>query len=227
MKVVIVGMGEIGVEVAKSLVSDSSHDLVLIDRDGALCEQIAEDIDALVIEGDGTQPEILRKAQIESAEALVATTGSDPINTVVAILGRQFGVETVIVKLKGLGLRAACQEIGVSKIIAPAFTAAAEIRDALTGFSRLDFSIVSQRGGLHFVDLDASEVAGTALGDLDIPSSAHLVALVRSERLNLPNADTKLESGDILLMLVEGEEGREAAVDALSAKREEETEGEG
>lgn len=208
-------MGEIGLEVAKSLVSEGNHDVVLVDRDGELCTKISEELDALVIEGDGTQPEILQKAQIESADALVATTDSDPINTVVAILGRQFGVETVIVKLIGLGLRAACQEIGVSKIIAPAFTAAAEIRDALTGFSRLDFSVVSQRGGLHFVDIEASGVAGITVGDLELPSSCHVVALLRDERLRLPSPDLKIEVSDVLLMLVKGDAGREAALKAV------------
>jgi len=219
MKVVIVGIGEIGLEVAKSLASEGRHDIVLVEKDKALCDQLAQALDALVLEGDGTNPEILRKAQLESADALVATTDSDPINTVVAILGRQFGVETVIVKLNTFGLRAACQEIGVSKIIAPAFTAAAEIRDALTGLSRLDFSVVSQRGGLHLVDLDASTVAGTALHDLELPSSTHLVALIRSERLHLPEPGTVLEPNDVLLMLVEGERGREAAVKALKGQQ--------
>lgn len=128
----------------------------------------------------------------------------------------EFGVATIIVKLNGVGLRAACQEIGVAKIIAPALTAAAEIRDALTGFSRLDFSLVSERGELHFVDLDASAIAGAVLGDLQLLPSAYVVGLIRNERLELPRPDTRLEAGDVLLVLVDGEKGREAALRALS-----------
>lgn len=81
MRVVIVGLGDIGRELAENLARRRNNELILIDADEKRCERLAGEIDALVLHGDGTDPEILKKAKLEEADALVATTHSDAINT--------------------------------------------------------------------------------------------------------------------------------------------------
>ena len=132
-----------------------------------------------------------KKALIEESDALVASTNSDALNTVIAMLAKRFGVPTIIVKLKDLGLRAACQEIGVAHIIAPSISAAAEILAALHGFGRPDLSLVT-RGGLRFVELD-------------VPDGVLVLPIVRGEEVLLARGKTRVESGDLLLLLVENE----------------------
>lgn len=202
MRVVIVGIGAIGMELARNLSRRKNNEMVLVDVDEKHCDQLAADLDALVIHGDGSDPEILKKAQVEQAQALVATTGSDPINTVIAMLGRQLGVEKIIVKLKTFGLRSACREIGVNSIIAPEISAAAEIISSLYGFDRVNFSMVAS-GGLRLVELDISEDLGKKISSLKIPDGAHIVALLRSSQMLLPRQSLKMEKGDQLLVLIE------------------------
>jgi trk system potassium uptake protein TrkA len=204
VKVVIVGMGDIGKQLVEELSRGGRNELVLIDRDEKRCEQLASEQDALVLQGDGTDPEILRKAGLSEADALVATTDSDAINTVIAMLGHQLKVDKIIVKLNGVGLRAACQEFGVSKIIAPTITAASEIVATLFGFSRLDFSLVSS-GGLRLVELGAGTAAGKRLSEIDIPEGAQIVAVLRGDQANVPRAREKLEEEDVLIVLVESD----------------------
>ena len=205
MKVVIVGAGDIGRELAENLVRRGNKELVLIDVDEKRCEVLAGAIDALVLKGDGTHPEILRKAGLEEADALVATTGSDAINTVIAMLGHRFGVKKMIVKLNEVGLRAACQEIGVSRIIAPKIAAAAEILLTLYGLDRIDFSLVV-RGGLRLVELEVNEAHDDQLlSELDIPDGALIVAILRDEQAFLPRVRTKLQKNDVLLVLIEND----------------------
>lgn len=204
MRVVIVGMGDIGKQLVEELSRGGQNELVLIDRDEKRCEQLASEQDALVLQGDGTDPEILRKAGLSEADALVATTDSDAINTVIAMLGHQLKVGKIIVKLNGVGLRAACQEFGVSKIIAPAITAASEIVATLFGFSRLDLSLISS-GGLRLVELGAGTAVGKNLSEIDMPEGAQLVAVLRGDQANVPRPREKLEEEDILVVLVESD----------------------
>jgi len=98
----------------------------------------------------------------------VATTGSDAINTVIAMLGKQLGVQKVVVKLKGFGLRSACREIGVSRIISPQMSAAAEIISVLYGFDKVNFSILAG-GDLRLVDLEIGEGVKKRVSDLSMP----------------------------------------------------------
>jgi trk system potassium uptake protein TrkA len=177
---------------------------VLIDNDEARCEDLSQEFDAFVLEGDGTHPELLQKALIEESDALVASTNSDALNTVIAMLAKRFGVPTIIVKLKDLGLRAACQEMGVARIIAPSISAAAEIFGALHGFGRPDLSLVT-RGGLRFVELEVQGIDGTSLAELDVPHGVLVLTVVRGEEVLLARGKTRLQQGDLLLLLVENE----------------------
>lgn len=204
MRVIIVGGGDIGRELAKNLVSRGGHELIILDVDEKRCEQLSGELDALILRGDGTNPEMLQKARVTEADALVATTGSDAINTVIVMLGHRFGVKKIIVKLNEVGLQAACQEIGVSKIIAPKIAAAGEILAALYGLDRLDFSLVVH-GGLRLVTLDASGAHGTPIAELERPDDVVVVALIRDQQALLPLPHTKLKEGDTLLLLIEDE----------------------
>ncbi len=202
MRVVIIGVGDIGHELAENLTHRGNVELVLIDADENRCEELAGELDALVLQGDGSDPEILKKARVAEADALVATTGSDAMNTVTAMLGHRMGVQNIIVKLNGVGLRAACQEIGVNKIIAPKISAAAEILATLYGFDRLDFSLVV-RGGLRLVELSAEGVRDKRIAELELPDGALVVAILRGDEVLVPRGQMKLEEGDVLLVLVE------------------------
>ena len=204
MRVIVVGIGDIGYELARDLTHGGSHEVVLIDTNEARCEDLSQEFDAFVLEGDGTHPELLQKALIEEADALVASTNSDALNTVIAMLAKRFGVPTIIVKLKDLGLRAACQEMGVARIIAPSISAAAEILAALHGFGRPDLSLVT-RGGLRFVELEVQGIEGASLAELAIPDGVLVLTVVRGEEVLLARGKTRLQQGDLLLLLVENE----------------------
>ncbi|MGB5266127.1 MAG: NAD-binding protein [Polyangiales bacterium] len=204
MRVIIVGIGDIGYELTRELTRGRSHEVVLIDSNEARCKELSEEFDAFVLEGDGTHPELLQKALVEESDALVASTSSDALNTVIAMLAKRFGVPTVVVKLKDLGLRPACQEMGVARIIAPSISAAGEILAALHGFGRPDLSLVT-RGGLRFVELEVQGIDGISLADLDVPDGVLVLTIVRGEEVLLARGKTRVQSGDLLLLLVEDE----------------------
>ena len=202
MKIVIVGVGDIGRKVADALQKRVGTELVLIDSDEKHCEHLANEVDAMVLYGDGTDPDILKKARLSEADALVATTSSDALNTVIAMLGHRLGVPKIIVKLNDVGLRAACQEIGVSKVIAPKISAAAEILSVLSGLDRLDFSLVVQ-GGLHLMEIGVGEAHGKSMDELELPEGMLAVAILRDKQVLVPRGRTKLEENDVFLILLE------------------------
>ena len=211
MRVVIVGMGETGRELAGNLGRKKNNELVLIDQDEGRCETLSSDFDALVIHGDGSDPDILKKAQVPEADALVALTDSDPINTVNAMLGHLMEVPKIIVKLNTYGLRAACQEIGVEAIIAPKIAAAAEIVSSLFGFDRINFSSVAS-GGLRLDLVAAGKKKGKKISDLKVPDGSHLVAVLRKEdQMLIPRENLTLDENDQILLITEDKDALEKA----------------
>jgi trk system potassium uptake protein TrkA len=204
VKVVIVGAGDIGMELARILTRREANKVVMVEEDEARSGAVAAELDALVLHGDGTHPDMLSKAGISDADALVAVTGSDAINTVIAMLGHRAGISKVVVKLNDLGLRAACQEIGVTDIIAPKIASAGRIVSVLYGFHRLDFSLAA-RGGLQLIDLPADALAGKTLAECAFPPDVLVVTIMRQGETLLARGPTKLKQGDTLLILVENE----------------------
>ena len=80
MHVVIIGAGEVGTSIAESL--DDSHDVVVIDVDEARAEELTYGLDVMTLAGDGTHSAVLREADIESADMLIASTDDDRTNLV-------------------------------------------------------------------------------------------------------------------------------------------------
>ena len=214
MRIIIVGAGRIGAELARMLGRRKGNEIVVIDSDGDRCRELAEKIDALVMEGDGTHPAMLSKARLPEADALVAVTGSDAINAVIAMLGHRAGVAKIVVKLDEPGLHPACLEVGATDIITPNLASAAQIASVLYGFHRLDFTLVT-RSGLNLVELDAGRAAGKKLSAIAFPESVLVVAILRGEESLLARGTTKIEVGDTLLMLAEDDDGVKEAKSIL------------
>jgi len=202
MRVIIVGMGHVGSQLARELSQRKAVELVLIDSDPEKCRALADELDALVLEGDGTDPELLKKADVKKADALVAATHSDALNTVVAMLGKQFSVETIIVKLDEVGLRTACQEIGVSHIISPKFSAVTEIIGVLYGYNILDFSMLI-KGGVRLGELRAGEMVGKRIEEIEFPQGVLVIAVFRDEKVVVPAGQTRIQEDDRLLIIAE------------------------
>ena len=66
MTVVIIGVGDVGHQIASTLEHRRDMRLVLIDSDDEKCKRLAERMDALVISGDASDPEILQELKPDS-----------------------------------------------------------------------------------------------------------------------------------------------------------------
>lgn len=214
MRVVIVGGGGIGVELAKILSRHEQNEVVIIEIEEKRCQALSAELDALVLHGDGTHPDLLAKADVKNADGLVAVTNSDAMNTVIAMLGHRNQTPTIIAKVEQVGLQAACREMGVSHVIAPNIASAARIAATLRGFHRLDFSLIA-RGGIQLVELPAIATAGKRIEELTLPESILVVAILRGEDILLARGKRKIEDGDLLLVLVENESALEKARETL------------
>src|SRR6056297_723274 len=81
MKKIIVGAGNVGLQLAKKLV-DEKHDVVLIDRSIDKVRQAASTLDCMVIHGEANNREILKQASINEADFFISVTESDEFNMI-------------------------------------------------------------------------------------------------------------------------------------------------
>jgi len=96
MYILIVGAGKVGYFLAKQLVR-GGHTVSIVDKDKGVCEELARELEALVIHGDGCDPRILEDAGIERAEVLAAVTGEDEDNLIICQLAKErFNVQRTV-----------------------------------------------------------------------------------------------------------------------------------
>jgi len=116
MYVVIAGGGVLGGSLARRLVGDR-HDVVVIERDKAVCEQLASRTGALAINGAATNIDSLEDASIEKADVAVGALPNDADNLAFVLLARNFGVPRIMARMRSPRYEAAYHIAGVTTCI--------------------------------------------------------------------------------------------------------------
>lgn len=99
MHVIIVGCGRVGSQLALAL-SSEGHDVVIIDKNPEAFSRLGPDFNGITITGIGFDPEILKRAGVERAQALVAVTNGDNSNIMISQVAKKiFKVPRVVTRL--------------------------------------------------------------------------------------------------------------------------------
>jgi trk system potassium uptake protein TrkA len=85
LKIIIVGAGEVGYNIANRLAAENKQ-VVVIDQNLDACRHLSEDLDVQVINGSGSSPAVLLEAGIKETDILLAVTDSDEINLVACLI---------------------------------------------------------------------------------------------------------------------------------------------
>ncbi len=92
MRVVIIGAGEVGFHVAKSL-SELDYDIAVIDTDPVKCQRANEHLDVIVIEGNGSDAQVLKNANVDDADYVFCVTSSDETNLIASMQSHNLGAK--------------------------------------------------------------------------------------------------------------------------------------
>jgi len=203
MYILIVGAGKIGYFLAKRLYQ-SKHTISIVDKDRGICEEIAKDLEVLVVNGDACDPKILEEAGIERADVLAAVTGDDEDNLIICQMAKErFNLQRTVGRVNNPDNEHVFSELGIdvpvdsTKIIA-------KIIEEEVSFSDFVNLMSFKRGKLAIVRVDLPKdapVINKELKDIALPKDAVLVSILRGEEVILPHGDTVLKPGDDVIAL--------------------------
>ncbi|MFQ6615525.1 MAG: Trk system potassium transporter TrkA [Fidelibacterota bacterium] len=211
MKIVIIGAGEVGFHLAKGL-SEENYDITLIDIALEKVQRASETLDVIVVHGDGASPRVLREADVQNADIVVAVTRVDEVNLIASQLAHQLGAPKIIARLRnteytGRDSILHPEKFGIEKVIHPELAATREIIRLV--MQTAASSVVEFEGGrlqLMGIRLDnGCPVIGKDLGEIrrehsDFHFSA--VAVMRGRDTVIPHGETRFELNDICYFLV-------------------------
>jgi len=200
MRTVIVGAGEVGTSIARSLAP--AHDVVVIDIDADRAEQLKYELDVMTLSGDGTSLSVLRAADVASADLFIASTDDDRTNLVAAETAKTIADPFTIARTRSVEYlrtweltRAA---FGVDFMVCSDLLSAENVVRVVGLPSAVDVDPFA--GGLvqmaEFEIDSTSPVAGQTVAEADRFESLTFAGLFRGDELVLPRGETVVEAGD-------------------------------
>lgn len=211
MKIIIVGGGKVGFYLAKTL-RDEGHDPVIVEQDKDQCRSVANLLDVTVCCGDGTSQSTLRAAGAENADVVVAVMGKDESNLVCCQTAKKiFGVRKTVAKVNNPNNVEALRRLGVDTVVS-ATDYIIQYLEREVDLSAIRELIPLNDGEASLLEITLPEnykLAGDTLMNISLPQSCNVVCINRGGKTIIPRGQTKLHSGDVLLVVTLGTGERE------------------
>ena len=203
MYIIIVGAGKVGYFLTKRLIA-SRNTVSIVEKDRAVCEEIAKELEGLVINGDGCDPRILQEAGIEHADVLAAVTGEDEDNLIICQLAKErFNIQRTVGRVNNPDNEHTFSELGIDVPVDSTKLIAKVIEEEVS-FSDFVNLMSFKRGKLTIVRVDLpadSPVINKEVRDVKLPADSVLVSILRGEEVIVPKGNTVLKSGDDIIAI--------------------------
>jgi len=202
MKVLIVGGGKTLYFLCRNFTA-KGYEVVIINRDRAECVQLARQLSATVVCGDGSDARILKEAGAMGADAILAITPNDQDNLVICQLASlQFGVPRAVALANDPENAEVFEKLGVSAYSTTRIVGSLiEQRASLEQITNL-LPVGEGRVNVTEIVLDGdSPVAGKLLKDIDLPENALVAVVIRDNRPIVPRGASRLMAGDRVVLI--------------------------
>ncbi|NOR49214.1 MAG: Trk system potassium transporter TrkA [Methanosarcinaceae archaeon] len=207
MKAVIIGAGEVGYHIAKSLYL--TNDVVIIDEDEDACQR-ADELDVQVIQGNGANVSILSNV-LKNADLLVAVTGNDEVNIVACMASKLIVEDNKPIKTiarvtnpdyidKPVAKRT---QIGIDTMICPELALASEVADVLSIPSAIDAEVFAEGKVemMEFVVTPDNILVGKEMQDLQLSDCCIVSALFRNAEVIIPHGSDTIKANDHMVVI--------------------------
>ncbi|MBW6517386.1 MAG: Trk system potassium transporter TrkA [ANME-2 cluster archaeon] len=212
MHIIIIGAGDVGYHLAKALYHD--HEVVIIEKEEEAMQQ-AQDLDVQVIQGNGANVKVLKKAKIETSDLVVAVTGHDELNIVACMAAKLLtrnGTKTIAMVSnpdyidEPVTMR---ENVGMNIMICPELSLAYEMYQILSVPSAVDVQdfVSGLVKMIEFKVENGNVLVDKALKDIEFPQCSMISAIFRDTDVIIPGGNDIIHSGDRVVII-----GREEAI---------------
>jgi trk system potassium uptake protein TrkA len=202
MYAIVVGAGQIGTPVI-DLLTQSSHEVVVIERDDAVAKRVSREYDCLVINADATIKQTLLEAGGERADAIISTTDTDATNIMVLLLARDIEIPSLVSVVQDPAHMGLFRQIGANVIENPQRLIAEYLVRAVQRPSVKDFMHLGGDAEVFEITVTANApLSGITLQDADgdelLGDDVLVVAIERNAEVLTPRGKTRIQAGDLV-----------------------------
>lgn len=206
MKIIIVGGGNLGFELANILVKEK-HDVVVVEKNEKRAEYLGENLDALVLQGDGTERKILKDGGIQKCNALFAMTGDDKTNLLVCEIAKDFKVNKIVSRVVESSNDPIFAKLGITASINTTVSAIISFKRLIEEPGKKLVNLVAGEKAEVFERLvdNKSRIANRKVKEFE-KEKFTITAIFRNGELLKANPKEIIRQGDTLVILAPVEE---------------------
>ena len=212
MRVVIIGVGEVGFHIAKSL-SELDYDISVIDTNPIKCNRANEHLDVIVIKGNGSDAKTLKEANVSEADYVFCMTDSDETNLIASMQAHTLGAKKIVARLRNTDYgnngdsSISPEKFGIDEVIHPEYEVAKEIvRLVKHPYADKFYEFENGKAVLFSKKLNhRSKIVNTTVEDFhkgNTEFKSLIVAIVRDEKMTIPSGSFKFEPDDNIFFFV-------------------------
>lgn len=200
----ILGGGRTGFYLAHLLEEDKTPiNIKIIEKDEKRAQDLSENLDhTLVINGDGSDMELLEQENVQKSDMLVSVTDDDKINLLSSLMGKNMGIPKTIAKIKRLDVLPIIQKLGIDIVFNPRILTAGVILKYIRRGDIISVTVLGEERA-EMIELYAqpgSIAVNKKLKDIRFPGGCIVGAIVRGEEVIIPGGDTAILVSDRLLV---------------------------
>ncbi len=213
-KILIIGGGNIGFHLAKMLEENFEGTRIkIIEKDKARAEEIATELtSSIVINGDALDEEILKEANLEDCETVLALTNDDENNIMACVLAEKTGQKKRTIAIVNKSNYSLLQSsLNIDDLVDPRMTTVSRIMEHVhkgtigTVYSLLD-------GEYEFIEakvIEKSDLLNKKIKDSNLPEDIRIGAIVRKKQVIIPRSDFIFEKDDLVVLLAKRDQLKE------------------
>lgn len=207
----IIGGGRAAYYLAQQLIPMGIN-VKIIERNPARCEELSVLLPkAIVINGDGTNAELLREEGLEYAESFVALTGIDEENILLTLHARNVSNAKVITKINRITFRDAISRLDLGSVIYPRYITSESIlayvrakKNSMNSNVETLYNLFDNRmEAIEFRVNEPSSVTGIMLKDLNrkLKKDLLIAFINRNGQILIPSGSDTIEVGDTVMLV--------------------------
>lgn len=201
--VMVMGGGSTSVRAVKTM--PEYMDAKVIEINPERCEELndlLEDDDAMIINGDGRDVSLLMEEGIKNTQAFVALTENAETNILACLTAKRLGVRKTVAMVENVDYVTMAESLDIGTIINKKAIAASRIYQMMldADVMNVTFLMTANADVAEFIPKEGSRVTRRPVKDLGLPQGVTIGGLVRDEQGMLVSGNTQIQAGDSVMV---------------------------